>query len=226
MARTYTVTELIAAVRSRCDTENDPHKTDSEIRHWINVAYGELYDMLVQSGIPYFQSETTITSVAGTASYALPADFQSILSVYYMRDAQTREQLGEILPTQLQMLSVMGQRAHYYRLNGSNLILHPTPEVSGQSYYVIYVPAPAKFVANETVDGYAGWEEYVVVVASMSAMVKESNSEMYALLGRERERLGKRIVDNALSRQIASATGMVPGPRTLFTREVDDWWWP
>jgi hypothetical protein len=224
MARTYTVTELITAVRQRADIENDPHKTDAEIRHWINVAYAELYDMLVQSGVPYFQSETTVTSIAGTSSYALPADFQSVIAVYYNVTTVTRERLHEILPTQLDAVTVTGDRGYYYRLSGSNLILHPTPTASNQTYLVIYIPAPAKFTANETVDGFSGWEEYVVVKAAMSAMVKEANVEMYQLLDNERARLAKRVVDNALSRQIASATGIGPNMQRIV-REPDDWWW-
>ena len=76
MARNVDLQTLRLMVRRRADIENDPFHPDSEIDDYINESIAELYGKLVLArGDEYYATSVAGTTVGGTRTVALPADF-------------------------------------------------------------------------------------------------------------------------------------------------------
>lgn len=223
MARKFTVTQLTTAVRRRADLENDTHVADAEIYEWLSTYYAELYDILVSSGLHYFETSYSFASNGGS-SYALPADFYAMLRLDYVLSAETNVELKEIGLRELHHVSGTSARAAFYRVVGENLILYPQPP-SGHNYVLKYIPAPIKLEAGATeVDGISGWEDYLVTGAVLTAHSKRENDAAVAIAKDRLKDLRARITQNAQNRAIASATSLVESAPS-FDYEIDaaDW---
>lgn len=209
MARTVSVQELIDSFRSRGDFENDPHKGDSEIMTWLSASYAELYDILVSSGLAYFEAKDDFITDGTTEIISLPADFYGTLRLDYIFSAEVSWPVREISPRRLHRVTATGQRAYYYRNVASNMILYPRPPTA-QTYRHLYIPAPAKLTdPGQVIDGVSGWEDFVTVGAVIRGLGKSQENEMLGAFQMERQRLESRITQAAQNRAIASATSLV-----------------
>ena len=89
MARTATLTTMIARVRRETDQEYDvavvsaPAITDASITDWINEGIVEVWQQLVTEAPDRALTTSTITTVVGTEEYALPSGFVSMRGVDY-----------------------------------------------------------------------------------------------------------------------------------------------
>lgn len=205
MARTFALSTLRTAVRRRADVENSTFLTDAEINTYISASYCELYDLLIKSGLNYQRSTQTPTIVAGTQSYALPADYYGTIGVDYQLDSTQWVTLPEIMVHERNYLPVSGgSRSLAYEIAGSNLILYPAPASASQVYRHLYIPAPADLTSDgTTIDGVSGWEELVIVDAAIKCLSKEESDTNH--LERERARLTGRIEEAALNRAWSTA---------------------
>lgn len=218
MARSVTVTTLVAAVRSLADIENDDHISDTLIKEWLSSFWAELYETIVSSGLAYYECIKSYPSNGNSRGlYALPSDFYAPLRVDYVASADNYTPLKEINLRELHRVArtTTGQ-ASFYRVVGSNLVLYPAPP-SGQTYEMKYIPAPADLTSSSVteVDGVAGWEEYPIRGAVINALSKQDRDT--AVHERRLAALKKRIEGAALNRGIANAT-------TLYDeRGGNDW---
>jgi hypothetical protein len=185
-----TLTALITRVRQRTDTENSEFVTDAEITQLINTAYKELYALLVGFSLHRAESVQSITA-DGSASSDLSADFFSLIGVYRTYD-EDKVPL-ERFPDKFRPGSRTGD-ATMYRIQGVDLVLYPKP--SSGTYEVLYIPVPAELSSgSDTLDGVMGWEEFVVLDASIAVLDKEGSDT--TKLEMRREKILKRIEDEA-----------------------------
>lgn len=156
MARTVTLTELRAWARQLADVENDPNVTDAELTALANRHMTELYDQLVDAGPPdYYAATSTVTTVVGTAAYALPADFRSMVDLYAHESTDERR---AIFPMG------QGERGQY------------KPPTGVWTFTLEYVPTPTALVnGSDTLDGVSGWEELVANLMARDVMVKRES---------------------------------------------------
>lgn len=207
MARSVSLTTLLTRVRQRADIENATARfTDAEITDHINEAIAEFYDVVRASwGEDYFRSSFPITTVSGQLVYSLPADFLSLISVDVMLGSlavasgrpfmENERNWLRSFPT---ALWIVGDR-FYYRLAASNITLQTAP--SGYSISLNYIPTPPKLATGgDTVDGIAGWEEYVVLDAAIKCMLKDQDMEMVAALEQRKAGIKARIDTMATER--------------------------
>ncbi len=188
MARTSTLLQLRADVRSKSDTEGDPHVTDAEIDRAINQSAARLFAEIVQHGEDDYVASHTFSTVAGTEKYALPAAFYKLVGAMVtigngeVRDMNrwTWNERALYLSTHASWLSQAQPLA--YRLVGSDLIwLLPTPD-GVYSVTLHYVAAPAPMVlTTDTFDGRAGWEEWIALDAAIKIKLK-SEEDVSALM--------------------------------------------
>ncbi len=153
MARTVTLAQLRTRVRELSDTEGDPNITDAELTALANRHLTEVYDALVDAGPPeYFAASTTVTTVAGTTTYALPAGFRTLLEVYAN---ESSTELRPIFPMR------EGERGRW------------KPPTGAWTFTVEYIPAAPTLVADsDTFDGVSGWEELIVALRARDVMSK------------------------------------------------------
>lgn len=82
MARTRTLTELIAEAKQRADMENSTFVSTAEVTRYINQSIAKLYNKLVHArGDEYYLQRIDFTTTSGEALYALPSNFYKLVGL-------------------------------------------------------------------------------------------------------------------------------------------------
>lgn len=213
MARTVTLTSLLAQVRQRADIESATVRhPDSQLTEYINQSWAELHDELTQSVQDYLMTSSTISVTNGTDTYSLPATFYKLRGIFITIGSSFIE-LNQFQIQELGKYQYAGgwysDAPMAYHLQGSNIVFKPTP--SGAYTVTLYfTPAPARVSAgSDTFDGIAGWEEFVVWDAAAKVLARDERDPSYAQ-GKAREQLA-RITRMAATRNNAE-------PATILRR--------
>lgn len=162
-----------ARIKQRTDNEyTDGFITDSEVDGLINLHYKGLYELLQFAGPHRVETPETVTA-DGSASYALPVDVYSIMTVHRVETNGDHCLLARHDHRVKVNTACTGPAVSYRVIGGMRLELYPVP-VDGD-YLVTYIPVPPDLTDDDdTLDGVLGWEEFVVLAASIDVMVKES----------------------------------------------------
>lgn len=164
--------------------ENSTFVTDTEMNQLCNTNLSWLYDMLVAASPPYYYStDGTVSVVAGTTSYTLPADFRSLIQVFWQVSAGVYRPIYPIVDT--------------------NRESYQPPQVSG-TVILRYVPAPPVLStdsgATGTFDGVSGWDELIVMRMARDMLTKEESDVQW--LDMKIAELVDRISRNAKGRSV------------------------
>lgn len=232
MARTTTVGTIRTMCRLRGDVEGD-FVTDAEYITLISSAYTELYDILVRAGLYPMEDTQTIVST-GVAEYALNTSFYGCIMV----DRANGNQWITLDEAQVLERNRYGNSggsfAIAYRLKrnaaGADTIeFLPTP-ATGQTFRVLFVPAPVNLVAaTDVIDGISGWEEFIVALVVKRVKIREEDDtsaverEIAQLMGRIEEASENRRLAQTL--HIARVGDRYVDADGLIMRTADDWWW-
>ena len=136
--------ELRVGVRRRADLENSDFCSDSEIDDYVNSAWCELYDILIQKySETYFLKSSDVTTVSGTDSYDLPDDFYKVFGVDYKADN------NDYIPLKRYRFTQRVRDSSYrrttadtkYRVQGEEIFFIPTPD-SAKTMRIWYIPNP------------------------------------------------------------------------------------
>lgn len=173
-----TLLELRTQTRQRANMENSQFVTDAEFNKYINLSIAELYDMLCEKDADYNISSSTIALVSGSDAYSLPADFYRLRGVDLNIDANNKITLKKFeFQDRNRFNSYPSLAVNFdirYRLRGSQILFSPSENISGQSVTLWYIPLPVALSADiDTLNGYNGWEEIVIVKSAIKALVKE-----------------------------------------------------
>ncbi len=216
MPRTFTLATLVTRCKQRCDAEGQEFISDSEWKGLISTAYAELYSLVAETGLRYFETTETI-STTGAESYNEPAAMLSTVGVDYVVGLQgERRALYEIMPQERNQFRGLTGEAVAYELIDDQLYLHPKPP-SGQTYKWHYVPQPTDLSSSAddtsvdvvTPDG----EAFLVWHVAVQAKEKEGVDVSLALA--ERERMRERVL------QWANLRAMYDGRRRTTDRAYD-----
>lgn len=201
MARTRTLTNLIADVRFRADNQA---ATDPEITELINESIAELYDMLANAfGDEYFETETSLSTVANNDSISLSAvtDFYKVTGVWWLISGGQYARISQYMPANSQTIIPSSgwnyDASIYYRLRVNSLRFVPTP-LAVHTVKLKYIPWSTRLVnAGDTFDGYNGWEEYPIVDAAIKLLEREGNMDDAQLLMARKQSMAQRIAEMA-----------------------------
>lgn len=173
-----TLSDLRTRVRQRANMENSTFVTDAEMNRYINYSINMMRDkMIIKTGEEYFADSQNYTLVDGTEEYALPADFYKVISCQLQGDStlffpMKRFEYAE----QNEFARPLYNRASdiRYRIRGANLVINPATNVGGRVIRLIYVPLPPELSGDlDTLGGFNGWDEYVVLSAAIKCLQKE-----------------------------------------------------
>ena len=212
MARIFTLAKLTTRCKERTENEGASYIDDPEWQGYINSAFAELYELLVESGLRYYEKVQTIDAALlvangdGGAYAALPIDYLGTVGVDYQVATNERRQLAELMAQERNFFGgVSAQEARAYSLVGNNLVLYPTPPTT-HTYQHIYVPQPTDYTdlaTNTPVDVVVpAGEDYIVWGACIMAWAKEESDTAVAERGLARAR--ERIMEAAQNRSILS----------------------
>jgi Ni/Co efflux regulator RcnB len=219
-----TVDELIDRVRQK--TMIDASEiTNNEMILWLNDGQDEVSN---RHNWDWLMGTEDVTTIAGTAAYALTADYSSIIAI--VEDGER----GRLIPVTAQAVwnhygddIPSAQRAKYYYIYDNDLYLLPTPSTSSVVYHVYAEGLPQLFTA--TSDAPAFMETFHKVLADyVEARVWEREEEFEkAQVADNRFELGVRQMQVAYdSRQKLDPWAVGDGrPSTLRTNDpfYDDW---
>lgn len=188
-----TLLQIRDRAKQETDNVNSSFVSDAEWNNYINSAYYELYGLLVQlySNDYYVQSPTTgytFTTDGTNQFFALPADFFKLLGV-------------DVLISGTQYVSL---KPFAFGDRNKLSITNSTIPMAGQTIRIFYIPKLTELTidASTTVNMVNGWEEYIVVDASIRAMAKEE-SDVSVLMDRK-QKLIKRIESEGENRDAGS----------------------
>jgi hypothetical protein len=219
--RTVTLLQLRTRSQQRADLENATlFIPPSEWNDMVNESYAEYYDIVRAAfGSNYYRKSANITTSATVASYDLPADFLTLISVDVTLGQnifltarpfmEPERNIYKFFP----MGWFFGQPI-YYQLQGvvagkEQVLFIPTPQ-GGFTVTVNYVPTPTLLVGDtDTLNGVNGWDEFVTLRTAIKALVKDGDTETIMTLksdlaecrariealAPQRDNQGERVVD-------------------------------
>lgn len=185
MARTVTKGDLRLRARRLANHEFSDFVENDEVDGMVSQAYTDLVDELAKNAIHLMEASATITTDGLTDTFDLPTDYYRMLAVEYTI-GEFKYSVDEVaFVDRNRVRTSMRGYARGYRVVGSTIVFMPRP--AAQVYTLLYMPAPADItdLADGTlVDGIAGWDELIVVMAALEILRKE-NSDTSALEKKE-----------------------------------------
>ena len=158
--------------------ENTQFVTDAEINAWLNEALCELWDKMIRADPDIGYTTGAITTVVGTPSYTVPADFYKHRGVdrvsgnsrFPLQQFTQADRVGP-LPTSREVLP-----RFVIRGNGSNTRIWFDPDPGAYSYTLHYVTACPVLTADaDTFDGIDGWEKWPILTVAITMLNKEKS---------------------------------------------------
>lgn len=203
MARTRTLTQLIAEVRDRADIEGSQHITDAQITRYINQSGAALHAKLVDFDQDEFVEISTGPCLApesdGATHVEMPA-YRVLVVSASINGVDTR--LDRFNWTERPGATDAGRSGppHMYRWVGNEIVIVP-PLPTGTTVTVYSIGAFVDMSAgSDTYDGRDGWEEWVVWDAAIKCLVKEESDARQAMA--ERDAVFARIKGQMLARDL------------------------
>jgi len=226
VARTRELQDLRADVRLRAD---NAALTNVQIDEFINQSIADLYDQLtIKFGDEYFELETTLTTTSGVATVALPALFLKETGIFWINGSDKLRIYKATNVDAEEYITGSGWTSFFdvrYRIQASNVKFYPTP-LGVHSVTFKYIPCAVRITNDtDTFDGYNGWEEWVVLDASMKCLEREGNDEDAALLAQRKARIEQRIADMA-SRDFNEPARIQDTRSANASRPGMGWGWP
>jgi hypothetical protein len=174
--RSVPISTLVARARRYADQEYTPFVSDDpELLDYLNVAYGEYYDLLVMTSETYYTKLFDISLTTGQTTYDLPEDFYKSTSLSYKI---ADNQYYTIRP--------------YMEAEKNNFGM-VTAVLSG-TVQMRYVPLPEVFTSlddGNVIEDMTNWTDYIST--HMAIQMLNKGQEDTAALERKLVRLEARI---------------------------------
>lgn len=220
-----TLAQLKSQARDRADMVNSQFVSDNELVNYINGSIAELHDLLIAAyDNDYFITEYTFSTVSGTDSYALPADF------YKLRGIDSRvgaDQWFTLQPfnfnernSKNELLSYLAYGNNFrYRIMGSDLIFSPVPQ-GVYSIKLWYIPVATKLSSDsDTLNDLNQFSEYVIVDAAIKMANKEEAD--VSVLAAQKAELKRRIEVMAQNRNADKSESI----SDIYAENLDYLWY-
>lgn len=201
MAYTRTVAQIVAEVRSRGGFAL-PRPSHADCVAYLNSSYAELYDLLIATDSDRFGSLDSVSIVAGTSAYDLPADHLRTLSVS-VADSDSESGRSQLHYIEWQERNAFAKgslcttpRAWLWTIFAGQLHLLPTPTVATTLYHQ-YAPTLSDWATDgsddaETVDLVSGLGREHAVLGMLVQCAEQEGQDSRQWEAR-RERIGARI---------------------------------
>lgn len=202
---TATLADLKKRVRERADMVDsefvDDTEGDSELVRLIQQSYRKLYNLVVSSFSDFYVEDPVEFTISSGNTYDLDTDFYKLVGVDYSSGGRW----VVVPPFNFNNRNVSNSRIQRgvhstlrYRLMGSVLRFIPTDNATG-TYRYWYIKKPNVPVDDsDTIEGYNGWDEFVVIDAAIKCKDKEESDIRYLVA--ELEQLKNDIIMHAQSR--------------------------
>jgi hypothetical protein len=176
----------------RCDKENDGSIATAEWNALISEAFGELWGIVAESGLRYWEASATIIA-DGSESYLEPADVLATIGVDFLEAGTTtgtRRSLDEIMVQERSRWTGNTGEARVYALADDQLFLYPRP--SSGTYLWLYIPQStdlSTYLDDDLVDVVtADGERFLIWCVAVKALAKSESDVQLAMTERDQAR--------------------------------------
>lgn len=157
---TKTLSEVRAAVRFRGDFRNTVRFPDADVDREIQAAHSEWYELVCEANAGFFDTTSTVSTVANQEYVALPANTWVVRGVD-RRDGSEWEALSQISIADRNRYSSTTGEPIAFRLTARGADLYPTPNTVYTLRFT-YTPVVSSLGDVTPVDFLNSWEEYVI----------------------------------------------------------------
>lgn len=167
MASTVTLLSMRTDVAVRGGYENSADITPAILNTFINEAVKQVWDILKSKRDDLLVTSAILTTAVGVDATALPAAFYQLRKLE-IADSSAPSGWRRLRQTTLdvshQIAQLFGKR-YRYRLQGPNVVLHPTPQAI-ETLRIYFIPTAPQLAADgDTFDGVNGYEDLVFQMA-------------------------------------------------------------
>jgi hypothetical protein len=215
MARLVEMGKLEALCMKRADLEGDDHIDHAEWLELISEAYGELFGIVADSGMRYFEASATLVT-DGTNVLKEPADILAVMGLWHVESSGCRHIVTPLQAHEMtRWAGRTGGRAERYEQIDDEFRLYAKPP-AGQNYELRFIPqAPdlSSFASDACVDCVcAEGQAFVVWNTAVKALSKSESGTQLAMV--ERDRMAEKLRDWAVYRAMID-------PRPRYVAEND-----
>lgn len=224
MPRLFTTSALVTKIKQRTDLENQENISDSEWKSMLSTAYAELYSLVAETGLRYFETTYAIAST-GAVSYTEPQTHLATVGIDYVASSGERHALYELMPQERNRFSGQTGKAVAFAIVDDQIFLYPKPP-SGQNYELVYVPQPpdigtfadGDYIDVVTPDG----EAFLIWNVTVQALAKEEADVSLARAERELHR--ERVTEWAIMRSLYGARRRQVDDSDESAYDAGDYW--
>ena len=217
MARLVQLQDIREDVRQRCDLDTfsaTSYVTATAVNRMINTSIHALRSLLMQAwGEGYFTKQAALSTVADTATTALPSDFSKMVTLVWKRG---KDDIVPVFEAQIDEYSftIFDSRTWdlpRYRLRENEILWFPNPD-DVYNLFLEYVYHPADLsLDTDTFEAGPNWEEWVVVDVCRKVFEREEKNTQPWMM--ERARVEELILSTSPYRSETS---------NHHIREIDD----
>lgn len=194
---------LRTRVRETADMEKSKFVSDATLNRFINASAARFHDMVTKSYEDYYLADpVSFTLAAGEYQQDLASDFYKLVGVdYSLGGSWVEVRKFNFNQRNLSSANVLNRVYHpsiRYRLMGSKLMFAPMDDAAGDFRYwynPLYQPMTAD---TDEMDGFNGWDEWVVLDAAIKCLRKEESDTKELMF--DRSELEKSIFESAETR--------------------------
>ena len=195
MSEAILVSDMILEIRDRTDQVDSQFVTDAELVRYINSSWKQLYNKIVDINPSYYLSTYSVPTVAGTDTYALPADFFKVMGIDINLGANRAYTATPFNFNERNRRNYVGNITFDWRYNIQGNNVKFIPEVSSQANITMwYIPRPNNVTATtDTIDSIQGFYEWIIVDVSIKVLKKEESDVQEFVV--EKRELENQMVD-------------------------------
>lgn len=207
----WTLAQLKTKVRERADMVYSQFVSDSELQGYISASYSDYYDQIVKVYADQLVSDPVSFTIVSGNTYTLDTNFYKLVGLDFQDGTDWREVRSFDFNERNSNNHDFGRGYYHpilkYRLIGNKLRFIPIDQATG-TYRYWYIPLYTPLLLDaDTMDGYNGWEEYIVIDAAIKCLLKEETSVKELLMLREEWRT--KIAESAQNRDAGQSQRII-----------------
>jgi hypothetical protein len=203
--------------------ENQEGISDTEFKQYISTTYAELFSIVAESGLRYFETTETY-AVDGSDSYFEPDNHMSTVGMDRIVNAQgERRELTEIMAQERNRFAGLTGEAVAFAFVDDQVYFYPNP--SSGTYELIYVQQPPDLSDGDDADNIdvvtPDGEAFILWGVAVQALAKEGSDVSIARA--EREEARERVFNWATLRSLNSPRRRNVASSEVYTDPADYW---
>lgn len=218
----WTLAQLKTRTRERADMVYSDFVSDTELAGYISNSYARFYDLVTSAYVDDYVGDPVSFTISSGNSYTFTEDesFYKLVGVDFSDGGQWREvrsfNFNERNTTSQAFNANRYHPVLRYKLMGSRqLIFIPTDQATGTYRYWGIPKAAVLSDDTDEIDGYNGWEEFIVIDAAIKCLLKEESDVTTLLVERQR------IVDDILAAAKSRDTGESERITDVYAGDLD-----